>query len=128
MKVSPGRHPPPINTRSVKSTRAPVIQRVNGGPKPKVNFAQRALSPSAVLIQDKTRTVLEMKGRAGGCVSPHWKSLDIRVCYCAPYGQCRVNRSGSSVDSRVSHCPNDLESGFDAGREKPSTNKVCGAG
>ena len=101
---------------------------MNEGPKPKLNFTQNDLAPGAVLFQGKTRTVLNIKGRAGGYVSRHRKRLTLRVCYCSLYSQCWMNRSGSSVDGRVSYGSNGLESGFYAGREKSSPNEAYGAG
>jgi len=112
-----------VDGKSVKNWRAAVIRLINEGPDPKLNFMQSDLPPGAVLLQGKKRTVIQIMGAAGGYASQHWKSLVIRVCYCSLYGQCWMNRSGSSVDQRVPHCPNGLKSGFYAGREKGSVGK-----
>ena len=117
-----------VNGKSVKSWRAAVIRLINEGSDPKLNFTQSDLPPGAVLLQGKTLTVLQITGAAGGYASRHWKNLDIRVCYCSLYGQCWMNHSGFSVDRRVRHCPNGLESGFYAGRERGSADKPYGTG
>lgn len=117
-----------VDGRTVHSWKAAVIHLVAKGSAPGLNFTQSDLPPGTVLLQGKTRTVLDITGAAGGYASKHWDSLETRVCYCSLYGECWMSLSGTSVSHRVEHCPNGLASGFYAGREKGSQHKPSGKG
>lgn len=93
-----------------------------------LDILKGSMPPGTVLLQGETQTLFEIIKNGAAEANRHRHRLAITICYCSLYGDCWISRSGKTVDSRVSNCPNGRASGFYTGKFSAPMAATAGPG